>query len=71
MYGESEDPAKTMYSIMDLIKRPCSSCGKDANVRHESTHVSYDMAGDSNRVRKKAAAVARRMASGGRRWKRT
>ena len=52
LYGQSEDPAKTTYSRMDLIERLCSSCGKDANVRRESTHVSYDTAGDSNRVRK-------------------
>ena len=31
---------------MDLIERPCSSCGKDANTGHERTHVSYDTSGE-------------------------
>ena len=39
-YGKTSDPAKTTYSRMDLIERPCSSCGKDANTRHERTRTS-------------------------------
>ena len=67
LYGESEDPAKTTYSRMDLIERPCSSCGTGANMRYERTHVSYETAvvRTERRTGSSSARGAWRAAAGG------
>ncbi len=64
-YGESDDPAKTTYSRMAFLSRPCSSCSCQQKARaHKHAVGLCAQAGSSS------SSCASGDASGERRWRR-